>query len=227
MSLTTTSITRAAGLCAVAGGLLFIAVQINHPPVNLAFVATPEYLVRQSMKICMAVLMLIGLAGMYLSQIRKNGVLGLLGYLTLSFGFLTMLTVEVAGLVIMPVIADSSPGYVSSVLAVALGGKAAQDIGLLVPLNTLSGIGYMAGGLLFGIALFRAKVLNRWGSVLLAAATTVTAAIPLLPQINQRLFAVPTGLAMIVLGVSLWLQSRSRNAATTQTTAPLETAAVQ
>jgi len=227
MSLTTTSLTRAAGLCAVAGGLLFIAVQINHPPVNLAFVTTPEYLVRQSMKICMAVLMLIGLAGMYLSQVRKNGVLGLLGYVTLSFGFLTMLTVEVAGLVIMPVIADSSPGYVSSVLAVALGGKAVQDIGLLVPLNTLSGLGYMAGGLLFGIALFRAKVLTRWASVLLAAATTVTAAIPLLPMVNQRLFAVPTGLAMISLGWSLWRTSRSRATAGLQASQSLVAASVQ
>jgi len=210
MSLTTTSLTRAAGLCAVAGGLLFIAVQINHPPVDLAFVTTPEYTVRQSMKICMAVFMLIGLAGMYLSQVRRNGVLGLLGYLILSFGFVSMLAVEVAGVVVMPAIAGSTPGYVSSVLAVALGGKATSDIGLMVPLSLLMGLGYMAGGLVFGIALFRAKVLARWACVLLAAATTFSAAIPLLPQVNQRLFAVPTGLAMIGLGWSLWRESRIR-----------------
>jgi hypothetical protein len=226
MSLTTTSLTRAAGLCAVAGGLLFIAVQINHPPVNLAFVSTQEYLVRQSMKICMAVLTLIGLAGMYLSQVRKNGVLGLLGYLTLGFGFLAMLTVEVAGLVVMPAIAGSSPSYVSSVLAVATNGTPTQDIGLLSPLNTLVGLGYMAGGLVFGIALFRAKVLSRWGSILLAVATPLSIAIPLLPMVNQRLFAVPTGLAMIVLGWSLWRTSRGRTADVPQTTESLVAASV-
>ena len=218
MSLTTTSLTRAAGLSAVAGGLLFIAVQINHPTVDLAFATTSEYLVRQSMKIAMAVLTLTGIAGMYLSQVRKNGVLGLIGYLTLGFGFLAMLTVEVAGLVVMPAIAGSSPGYVSSVLAVATGGTAAQNIGLLAPLNTLVGLGYMAGGLLFGIALFRAKVLSRWGSILLAVATPLSIAIPLLPMVNQRLFAVPTGLAMIVLGWSLWRTSRGRTADIAQTT---------
>src|SRR5665647_3007003 len=90
MSLTTTSLTRAAGLCAVAGGLLFIAVQINHPPVNLALVTTPEWAIRETMKISMAVLTLIGIAGMYLSQVRKNGWVGLLGYLILSAGFLMM-----------------------------------------------------------------------------------------------------------------------------------------
>ncbi len=218
MSLTTTTLTRAAGLCAVAGGLLFIAVQINHPPVDLAFVTTTEYLVRQSMKIAMAVLTLTGIAGMYLSQVRKNGVLGLLGYLILGFGFLAMVTVEVAGLVIMPAIAGSSPGYVSSVLAVATNGAPTQDIGLLAPLNTLVGLGYMAGGLVFGIALFRAKVLARWACVLLAVATPLSAAIPLLPMVNQRLFAVPTGLAMIALGWSLWRTSRGRTADVPQTT---------
>jgi hypothetical protein len=212
MSLTTTSLTRAAGLCAVAAGVLFIAVQINHPPMDLAFASTTEYLVRQSMKIVMAVLTLTGIAGMYLSQVRKNGVLGLLGYLTLAFGFLAMLTVEVVGLVVLPAIAGSSPSYVSSVLAVATNGLPTQDIGLLAPLNTLVGLGYMAGGLLFGIALFRAKVLSRWGSILLAVATPLSAAIPLLPMINQRLFAVPTGLAMIVLGWSLWRTSRGLTA---------------
>jgi len=227
MSLTTTSLSRAAGLCAVAGGLLFIAVQINHPPVDLALVTTPEWTIRQTMKVCMTVLTLIGIAGMYLSQVRKNGVLGLLGYLILSFGFLSMLVVEVAGLVIMPAIAGSTPGYVSSVLAVALGGKATSDIGLMVPLSLLMGLGYMAGGLVFGIALFRAKVLARWACVLLAAATTFTAAIPLLPQINQRLFAVPMGLAMVALGWSLWRQNRIRAAALSQTSETLVSAAVQ
>ena len=218
MSLTTTSLTRAAGLCAVAGGLLFIAVQINHPPVNLAFVTTPEWAIRQSMKICMAVLTLIGIAGMYLSQVRKNGWVGLLGYLILSAGFLMMLTVEVAGLVVMPAIAGSAPGYVSSVLAVANNGTGTQDIGLMAPLNLLVGLGYMGGGLVFGIALFRAKVLTRWGSLFLAVATPLSALIPLLPQINQRLFAVPTGLAMIVLGWSLWRTSRGRTVEIAQTT---------
>jgi len=227
MSLTTTSLTRAAGLCAVAGGLLFIAVQINHPPVNLALVTTPEWAIRETMKISMAVLTLIGIAGMYLSQVRKNGWVGLLGYLILSAGFLMMLTVEVAGLVVMPAIAGSAPGYVSSVLAVANNGTGTQDIGLMAPLNLLVGLGYMGGGLVFGIGLFRAKVFTRWGSLFLAVATPLSALIPLLPQINQRLFAVPTGLALIVLGVSLWRQSRSRAAITTQTTASLVTAAVQ
>ena len=64
-------------------------------------------------------------------------------------------------------------------------------------------------GLIFGIALFRANILARWAAVLLAAGTVATLAIPLLPQINQRLFAIPTGVALVGLGYSLWREQRT------------------
>ena len=41
-------------------------------------------------------------------------------------------------------------------------------------------------------------------AALLAVAAVATMAIPLLPMVNQRLFAVPNGIAMIGLGWSLW-----------------------
>lgn len=217
MSITTTHLTRGAGLAAVAAGLLFAGVQINHPPVDLTFVTTTEFAIRQGMKVAMTVLALIGITGMYLFQVRKVGVLGLAGYLVLATGFLAMLTVEVTGLVVVPAIVDSAPGYVSDFIAVATGGVVTGDIGPLQSLSRLAGVGYMLGGLLFGIALFRANVLARWATVLLAVATTITAGIALLPWINQRLFAVPTAVALIGLGYSLWSQQRTRVAAATST----------
>jgi hypothetical protein len=36
MTVTTTSLTRAAGISAAVAGLLFIAVQIKHPPMNVS-----------------------------------------------------------------------------------------------------------------------------------------------------------------------------------------------
>lgn len=212
MSITTTHLTRAAGVGAVVAGLLFCAVQINHPAVDLAFVNTAEFAIRQGMKICFALLALIGITGMYLPQVRKMGVLGLIGYLILGAAFLGMLIFEVAAVVILPAISHSSPEYVSAVIGVALGGKAAIDVGLMSPLNSFVGISYMAGGLVFGIALFRANILARWAALLLAVATPLSILIPFLPFINQRLFAVPTGLALIALGSSLWLTCRAKGA---------------
>ncbi|MBK8460899.1 MAG: hypothetical protein IPL43_12510 [Micropruina sp.] len=168
MSITTTTLTRAAGLSAVVAGLLFIGVQINHPALTLEFVSTTEFAVRQGMKIGFTVLALAGITGMYLSQVRKSGFLGLVGYLIFAGGFLTMLTVEVAGLVILPAIASDAPGYVSDVVAVATNGTAAGDIGLMAILNLLMGVGFMLGGLVFGIGLTRANVLARWATILLS-----------------------------------------------------------
>ncbi|HSO69531.1 MAG TPA: hypothetical protein VLQ67_07795 [Arachnia sp.] len=216
MTITTTHLTRAAGLSAVAAGLLFIGVQINHPPLDLALATTTEFGIRQGMKVAMSVLSLIGITGMYLSQVPRTGRLGMVGYLTFAAGYLAMLTVEVVGLVVFPAIAHSSPGYVSDVFAVATGGTASGDLGLMQPLTLLMGVGYMAGGLLFGIALFRANVLARWATLLLAGATALTAASALLPWIDQRLFAVPTGVAMVALGYSLWRGQRIQSAAASQ-----------
>ena len=210
MSITATTLTRAAGVAAVVGGLLYIGVQINHPHLDLAFISTTEWKVRQTMKVLFTALSLAGITGMYLRQVKKTGVLGLIGYLVLATGFLLMFSTEVIGVVVVPSIAGTSPGYVTDVLAVAVpGGHATGDLGLIQQLSQLAGVGYLAGGLLFGIALFRARILARWAAALLAVGAVATLAIPLLPQINFRLFAIPTGVALIGLGYSLWREQRS------------------
>jgi hypothetical protein len=87
---------------------------------------------------------------------------------------------------------------------VASGGHAAGDIGLMQPFSMVSGIAYIGGGVLFGIALFRANVLARWASALLSVGAAATVGVALLPQVNYRLFAVPASIALIGLGYSLW-----------------------
>src|SRR4051794_36431531 len=152
MTITTTHLTRAAALSAVAGGLLFLGVQIGHPPVDAAFATTTEFILRQGAKVAFAVLSLVGITGIYLRQVRQTGVLGLLGYLLLSTAFLTLTCEEVIGAVVLPAIAHSSPRYVADVLTVAMGGTASSDVGLFSVLYSTAGLTLVAGGLLFGIA---------------------------------------------------------------------------
>ncbi len=209
MTISTTTLTRAAGLAAVAAGLLFIAVQINHPHLDAAFVTTTEYAVRETVKLFFAALALAGITGMYLSQVKQTGFLGLLGYLLFALNFLIVLSIQVVGVGVLPALARREPGYVDDVLAVATGGHATGDIGLLQTVNLVAGIAYIGGGLVFGIALFRARVLARWAAAVLAVGTVASLAIPLLPQVNFRLFAVPTGIALIGLGYSLWRRQRT------------------
>jgi hypothetical protein len=70
-------------------------------------------------------------------------------------------------------------------------------------------IAYLAGGLVFGIALFRARVLARWAAVLLAVGGVVTLALSLMPDAFYRFLAFPNGIAMIALGYSLWRSTRT------------------
>jgi hypothetical protein len=209
MTITTSTLTRAAGVSAVAGGLLFLGVQIGHPHLDAAFASTPEFVIRQSAKIGFAVLSLVGVTGMYLQQVKRNGVLGLIGYLLLGFSFLTLLSVEVMGAVALPALVQSAPGYVNDVLTVAMNGTPTGDVGAFAAVNTVAGLSLIAGGLLFGIALFRAHVLTRWPAALLAVGVASTLLIRVLPQVNERLFAVPIGVALVGLGVALWRSERA------------------
>jgi hypothetical protein len=91
----------------------------------------------------------------------------------------------------------------------------------------VSGLAYMAGGLLFGIALFRARVLARWAAALLALGTLATAALAVLPQSFNRPLAVPTGVALIGLGISLWRDQRKTAAGADPATSRVEHLAVR
>ncbi len=156
---------------------------------------------------------------MYLRQHAKVGLLGLAGWLLLSVGYLLMLGTEYVAAFVLPTVATSSPGYVNDVIVTAFGGQPVGDIGPLMTVFALMGVGYAAGGLLFGIATFRAGILSRTAALLLAVGNVSTLALAVLPDSFNRPLAVPTGLALIGLGVSLWRDQRQQ-ASTTPATAP-------
>jgi hypothetical protein len=213
MNLTSNRLTAAAGLCAATAGAIFIGVQINHPPADVAHIVTTDVLVRESAKVLMSVLVLIGLTGMFLRHRSRLGVLGLAGFALLSLGYLAMFATECIVGYVLPTIAHSDPAYVQGVIDAAMGRSTSVDIGHMRELLLAMGLGYPLGGLLFGIALFRARVVSRWASLLLAYGTVSVLALAALPESFSRPFAVPTGVALIGLGVSLWRDERRRSEA--------------
>jgi hypothetical protein len=217
MTITPPTLTRAAGLCAVAAGLIFIGVQINHPPMNVSSVTSTEWEVRFMAKLVMCGLALAGITGMYLRQVRQIGVLGLVGYVLLGAFYVLEAGVEFMGGFVLPSLADIAPGYVNDVLAASTGGTASGDIGALQTAFAVIGVCYIAGGLVFGIALYRARVLARWAAALLAVSTVSTMALTALPDSFNRPFAVPMGIALVGLGWSLY---RETGAVVEQTPSP-------
>ncbi|MGB7981160.1 MAG: hypothetical protein WCF36_10265 [Candidatus Nanopelagicales bacterium] len=208
MTITSSTLTRAAGVAAVTAGLLFIGVQFNHPHLDVTSINTTEVVIRNSLKALMAVLALVGITGMYLSQARRNGLPGLIGYLLLAGGYLLIMSTTLIAASVLPLVAGSDPGFVTDAIALATGGTASGDLGLMHYLNKAQDLGYLLGGLIFGIALYRAHVLARWASALLALGGGVTIALSVMPDAFYRLLALPNGIAMIGLGYSLWSTAR-------------------
>jgi hypothetical protein len=203
MTITPSTLIRAAAVAAVAAGVIFIGVQINHPHSDAAAAVTTEWAVRNSLKIVMAALALAGITGMYLRQVKQIGLLGLAGYLVFSVGYLTIIGTAFVSAFVLPSIAETDPGYVNDVLGAATNSSATGDIGLLQAALNVS-------GLTFGIALYRARVLARWAAALLVIASVLTVTLAVLPDAFYRFLAFPNSIAMIGLGYSLWLTTRTK-----------------
>jgi hypothetical protein len=220
MTITPATLTRSAGIAAVAAGAVFIGVQLKHPELTVAGVNTTEWAVRSSLKVLMAALALAGITGMYLHQVKKMGLLGLVGYVLFAANYLVIGSVSFIAAYVLPSIDTTSSHYVRDALAVASGGHATGDIGALKTVIVVEAVLYLAGGLLFGIALFRTGVLPRWASALLAVGGAVSAAQQMLPDPWFRLLAFPNGIAMIALGYALWRITGAQRAQSTQTAVP-------
>ncbi len=226
MTVSTARLGQAAGIATAVAGAIFVLVQINHPATVGASAVTTDWFLRSTAKTVMSGLALAGITGMYLRQRAKVGLVGLAGYLLLSLGYLLMLGTEYVAAFVLPTVAKTSPGYVNDVIVTAFGGHPAGDIGPLMTVFALMGVGYAAGGLLFGIATYRAAILWRWAAVLLAVGNVSTLALAVLPDSFNRPLAVPTGIALIGLGVSLWRDQRQQ-ATVAPVTAPAVPARTQ
>jgi hypothetical protein len=191
-------------MCAVVAGAIFIGVQIGHPTLNVESIASTEVVLRSSLKILFCVLAVAGITGMYVSQVRRNGTLGLIGYVVLSAGYLMIMASTYASAYVLPSIADTDASFVKDFIAAAEGESAAGDLGALGTMIQLQGFAFLVGGLLLGIALFRANVLARWATVLLGVGGLASVVLSLMPDAFYRLLAFPNGIALIGLGYSLW-----------------------
>jgi hypothetical protein len=110
---------------------------------------------------------------------------------------------------VLPQLTETDPGFVEDVMAlVATGEDVAGDLGGLAVANVGSAATYLLGGVIFGVALWRGRVLWRWAALLLVIGALSTVLIRVLPESLDRLVAIPVGVAWAGLGVSLWQRTR-------------------
>jgi hypothetical protein len=153
------------------------------------------------------------LTGLYARQANEAGWLGLAGFLLFALFFAHTLPLAYAEAFILPLLATEAPTFVEGFLGIFNGHPVQTNLGVLPVLYTLSGtLGYMLGGLLFGIATLRAGILPRRAGGLLAVGSVAPFVLAVLPHPLDRTFAVPTGLALAWRGYALWSERRERAA---------------
>ena len=189
-------------------GLIYIVIQFVHPVEVVASLTTPTWSIVHVFSFAMAVLGLIGMTGIYLRQVTKFGVLGLIGYLLFGLFFILQASFNFAEAFVAPLIADAAPQFAEDFVALFSKHVVQTDLGALAALPLVGVVLYVGGALLFGIAIIRARVLSRGAGILLIVAAAVTPiAGALLPHNLERMAAIPMGLALIWLGISLWMGS--------------------
>ncbi len=203
MKITIPKLIRWAGLCAVVAGIIFAGIQPIHPPDVLASVNTTAWSIITPIKTVMALLFLLGITGLYARQVKKTGWLGLVGYLVFSLCWSLELGFIFAEAFIIPPLASAAPKFVEGFFGIVNGHPVEMNLGLLPALYAFMSITYLLGGLLFGIASFRAGILPRWAGALLAVTAVLTPLAALLPHAIQRFAAVPVGVAVACLGYTL------------------------
>ncbi len=204
---------RFAGLAAMLAGIFYVIVGTFHPIETLSTVTTPRWIVVHAVASAMCFFGILGMAGLYARQAKEAGWTGLAGMLLLSLWFAFMLGFTSVEAFILPPLASTSPAFVEGFLGLFTSTASEVSLGILPTLWLITGPLYMLGGLLFGIATFRASILPRGAAALLAAGTTLAPVAELLPQEYKALVAVPVGLAVAWLGYGLWSERRESAAA--------------
>jgi hypothetical protein len=158
---------RWSGLATIlASGLLSLGalVSLTAESENLSVSATtPSYVFSSLLYLLGAVLLLLGLVGLYIRQSRASGILGLVAFLVAFFGTALALGATWAELFVAPSMAVEAPTVLD-----------AEPTGMLALGFALTFLVFLPlGWLLFGIASYRARIYPRAAAILLMVGAVI------------------------------------------------------
>src|SRR5215213_828826 len=203
----TRNIIRWTGVSAMVAGICFVVVGLLHPPNVLSSVSTTRWVIVHAVAIAMSLFGLLGITGLYARQAHAAGWLGLAGYLLFSLWLVLIFAFTFFEVFVLPLLATEAPTFAAGFLGIFTG-AAEMNVGGLAALWGLSDALFALGGLVFGIATFRAGILPRWAGGALTIAIILAPVSALLPNELRPLVAVPIGFAIALLGYALWSERR-------------------
>ncbi len=212
MKVTKVNLIRLAGLSALIAGLCYVIVGVFHPANVPSSVTTTQWATVHVFACAMSFFGVLGLAGIYARQAVKSGWVGLVGFVMLSAWFVLIMGFSFVEAFVLPHSAAVSPAFIAGWMGMFNGDSSTINLGALPTLWTLSGPLYILGGLLFGIATFRARILPRGAALLLALGTALAPVAKLLSLPAQPKIAIPTGLALAWMGYALMTERQTSSA---------------
>jgi hypothetical protein len=215
MNISQDRLVRLAGLSAVIAGTCYVLVGIFHPANVPSEVTTTRWQIVHVLACAMSFFGVLGLTGLYVRQAVKTGIVGFIGFLLLSLWLVVIMGFSFVEAFILPHLATASPAFLQAWMGMFNGPSGTFDLGILPTIWTLTGPVYILGGLLFGIATFRAGILPAWAGALLALSTLLAPVAALLPNAAQPKIAIPMGVALAWLGYALWSEPRTQPLAST------------
>lgn len=208
--ITEKSLIQWAGLFAIMAGILYIGIQFIHPEDHLSSVSTSFWVVIACTTSIMSLFSLIGMTGIYTRQVVEAGLLGLIGFILFSLFWLISMIFSFNEAFVLPLLTSEAPRFVEGIVGIFGGTTSTVNLGIFPILAPIAAILYSLGGLLLGIASFRARILPRMAGALLSFAAVVTFAAAVIPHPFDRILAIPMGLALIWLGYSLWSEHKKK-----------------
>jgi hypothetical protein len=114
-------------LSAVVAGVLFVVIQMIHPPDALSSVTTGRWAIVHYLGVAMGFLGLLGIAGLYARQVEEAGWLGLAGYLLFSLFYALTVAFQFAEAFISPLLATEAPEFVEGFLGIVTGAPSEKN----------------------------------------------------------------------------------------------------
>lgn len=209
MKITNANLIRLAGLSALLAGLRYVIVGVFHPANVPSSVTTTRWARVSRVRLRHVILRGARPGGNLRPAGGEVRLLGLVGFVMLSLWFVLIMGFSFVEAFVLPHSAAVSPAFVEGWMGMFNGDPSKINLGVLPTLWTLSGPLYILGGLLFGIATFRARILPRGAAMLLALGTALAPVAALLSLAAQPKIAIPTGLALGWLGYALMVERQT------------------
>ena len=193
--MSSSNLIRRSGLAALIGGVLFVILDVvdfisfgNQPFTEVA--TTSIWIIVQGAYFVAAVLITLGLVGMYAHQAQQVGTLGLVAFVVTFIGGMMATGLSWSETFFGPWLAEAAPGLME-----------ADPAGSVIIGVIVSYLLFTLGWFLFGLTLLQTKVLPRGAEVLLMIGAVLFLALGFL---ELPFASAVLGAAIAWLGSALW-----------------------